>query len=171
MINSSPHQALEFMSMQQPALLNAGDETSGMAIPLSKVLACHAEISKIRFLSNGQEVDGEVFFGPEIFLPAVVWEAQSLGQKLLGADLGCRLRAEPHTLFGVRASVPLITGNLADIMRALFCIHAAKKCCGDARHTSIEMGLVIDAYKDKFSGLLEVATQDDGEIKWPHQTW
>ncbi len=141
----------------------------GAAIPLTNVLACHSGIYGNRFQIDGQLIDAEIFFAPEIFLPAIIWEAQILGTRLLGADLGCRLRVAPEGLLGVMASAPLVTGNLADIMRALFCIHAAKHCCASASDSVVEVGMMVDHYKKRFAGMLDSASSQEGELKWPHQ--
>lgn len=142
---------------------------AGAAIPLTNVLASYCGIYGNKFQIDGQLIDAEIFFAPEIFLPAVVWEAQILGTRLLNADLGCRLRVEPESLLGVMASAPLITGNLADIMRALLCIHAAKMSFGSPSESIVEVSMVIDHYKKRFAGMLDLASSHEGELKWPHQ--
>lgn len=142
----------------------------GPAVPMPLLLAAHAQIQGNNFLTEGRPISAEVFFGPDIFLPAVIWEAQILGRRLMDADLGCRMRAESNSLLGVVATVPMVTGNLADIMRALFCIYAAKNCCAMVRAGDIEMGYVVSAYREKFAVLLETASNVDGEIQWPQQT-
>ena len=169
------------MSAFSPGLQNAADLifsesgfadeslATGAAIPLSLVLAHHATGLGNQYRVDGVEISPDVFFAPEIFLPAVVWEAQLLGARLLGADLGCRLRVDPSGLFGVTASAPLITGNLADIMRALLCLHAVNACCGASRASIVEMGMIVDAYKNQFSAMVSSADMQDGELKWPQR--
>jgi hypothetical protein len=141
----------------------------GAAIPLSMVLTHHANAQSNQFLVDGIDISPEVFFAPEVFLPAIVWEAQLMGTRLLGADLGCRLRVDPSGLLGVTASVPFVTGNLADIMRALLCLHAVNSCCGNSKEMMVEMGMIVDAYKNQFAAMASSAELKDGELKWPQR--
>ncbi len=139
----------------------------GAAVPLSKVLAAFAEFYRCKFSYLGNPIGSDVIFAGEMLLPAVIWESQIKGHQLLQADLGCRLRLDSASLFGVCAIVPFVTGHMADIVRALLCLHTTRNLFLIAPDASVEISMIVDTYKRHFEGLLEHTK--DGEIQWPHQ--
>lgn len=106
------------------------------------------------------------------FLPALAWSAQQCGQRVFGTDLGCRLVRHADSLFGVRAEVPPVTGHVADILRALVFMQAARDVFSVRQNSVIEMAGIYEGFSAAFTELIGSAapeqTEDKGgEIPWP----
>lgn len=145
--------------------------TRALAVPVVPVSALLTNIYTLynnRFTFNGDVVPVSYVMGTTGMLPCVAWGAQDAGHRLLGADLACSLRRDERALFGLRAVVPPVTGNLADIIRGLFFMHAARMLFGLRRDAEIEVSQVYEMFEHEFKDILAQAVfGDSGEIAWP----
>lgn len=146
---------------------DAGHLLPVAAVPMDVMLARHCEKIGCTFVLSAKQLTASQVLTPQMFMPLVTWQAQDDGHRLLDADLGCALRVDPQTLFGLRSVVPHVTGHIVDVVRALFFLNAATRVLGLQPNSEIDLTTTHQSMSDHFSALLESVTQVNGDIPWP----
>ncbi|MEJ8837570.1 hypothetical protein [Ramlibacter sp. AN1133] len=139
----------------------------GRAVPMHSFLAGLCMVHDCSFTLRGAELAAEHVMAPEMFLPMVAGTAMDDGRYLAGIDLGCGLRVDDGSLFGVRSVVPHLTGHIADVMRALFFMHAARKVFGLRERACIDLTASYEVMNGQFQSLRQALGSQQGEIPWP----
>lgn len=139
----------------------------GQAVTMPRLLAAICRQYECSFSFRGLDVPPERVMAPEMFLPLVTGTAQEDGHYLLGVDLGCGIRTDDESLFGVRSVVPPVTGHLADLMRALFFRHAAQKVFGLRQQACIDLTATYEVVAEQFLNLRKALEPAGGEVPWP----
>jgi len=137
-------------------------------VPIPALLCNVCEILNVRFTFNADAVPTSWVMGTAAMLPCVARTAQDTAWHLLDADLGCSLRRDEGALFGLRAAVPPVTGNLADIVRGLMFIHSARTLYGLRRDAVIDVTQVFNMFEREFRPYLDrLGADETGGIVWP----
>ena len=136
-------------------------------VPMSVLLSNMCTLSRYRFTFNSDPVPASYVMGPTGMLSCIAWSAQETGLRLLDADLACTLRRDERALFGLRAVVPPVTGNLADIVRGLVFMHSARTLFPLRGQEPVEIAQVFEAYEHAFRDVLAQPVVESGEIAWP----
>lgn len=141
---------------------------STVVVPVPTLLSNVCRIIGARFTLYGEPVPASYVMSPVGMLPCVALVAQESARRLLDADLGCSLRRDERGTFGLRAVVPAVTGNLADIVRALVFMRCATAVFGLRRNANIDATQIHAAFEGQFRAILQRSNAEHpGEIAWP----
>lgn len=146
-------------------------KTGSRVVPVGKLLANLCRSNECKFVLDGVPTDSSIIMSPSMFLPVVAWISQQSGDRLLGVDLGCSLRKDEASMFGVRCIVPHLTGHIVDVIRSLFFVHYATELFGIRPNALIEVKPLYEGVKTQFDLLINSQkTSDLGDISWPQQS-
>lgn len=136
----------------------------GGVMAVDRLLATHCELIDCAFSFDGEKTPARSIMSPVVFLPVLALRVQEAGFRLLGADMGCVLRADKDSMFGARAVIPPVTGHIVDVIRGLFFQHYAAETFGLRKQALIEVAPLRDMLSSVFD---EFETNSEGEFKWP----
>lgn len=137
-----------------------------VAVP--RLLCNVCDVFNARFTLGDDVVPASWVMGPAGMLPCAAAAAEDAAHRLFGISLGVSLRRDAQALFGLRVGVAPVTGNLADIVRALFFIRSTQDLYGLRRDAVLDVTEVIEIYKAHFDSILSRAdTEGTGDLSWP----
>lgn len=141
-----------------------------VVVAMPRLLANVCGALNVRFTLGGDAVPPSWVMGSTGLLPCVTVAAEDAAHRLFGISLGATLRPSEQALFGVRAAVPPVTGNLADIVRALFFMRAAQTLFGLRSHADIDVAEVVETFRPYFKQILDRVEPQEGELSWLPQS-
>lgn len=174
-------QALSALKLREASLLQrmphllelasaAADESPAAVMAMSRLLANVCGVLNVRFALSSDAVPTSWVMGATALLPCVAVAAEDAAHRLFGISLGVSLRPSEQALFGVRAAVPPVTGNLADIVRALFFMRSAQVLFGLRRDADIDVAEVVATFRPYFKQILDRVEPQEGELPWLPQS-
>ncbi len=173
-LSADPDSASRSALMRRIAFLMKNEAPAAAvvdAVPIRRLLVNRCNLLGCTFVDDGQPIDAETVMSPEMFLPAIAWNAQEGGMALLGEDLGCVLRREPRSRFGAVVSVPPLTGHIVDVIRYLFFQHYTERMFGLRPGLQIDVYPTFETLRRGFADMLQAQhLSPEGEIQWPYQT-
>lgn len=163
------HREQEVLELAMGASMGRiGKAIPGRVVPVSTLLGNVCRVFNCGFTLGADQVPASYVMAPSGMLSCVAWCARETAQRLLGVDIGCTLRRDESALFGLRATVPPVTGNLADIVRGLVFLHSARSLFGLRQDGVIDVTQVLRMYEGEFKQILSRAEfNESGEAAWP----